>query len=122
MAWRDTPPTKRLQNLPSLAQNTQDNKFWHAQLITQEMGKPATEAVAEIAKCAWGCEYYAENTARFLADKSRETDEQQNLIVYQPIGIVMASCRGTFRTGTFSDLLYLHWLRLMPAFLSMPAM
>jgi succinate-semialdehyde dehydrogenase / glutarate-semialdehyde dehydrogenase len=59
-------------------------------LMTLEMGKPVEAAVAEVAKCATACRYYADNAARFLADESAPSAEGQARIVYQPIGVVLA--------------------------------
>lgn len=35
--------------------------------MAEEMGKPIRDGIAEIQKCAGGCDYYAENAERFLA-------------------------------------------------------
>ncbi len=59
-------------------------------LMTIEMGKPIDAAVAEVAKCASACRYYADNAARFLADESAPSAEGQARIVYQPLGVVLA--------------------------------
>ncbi|HHQ41893.1 MAG TPA: NAD-dependent succinate-semialdehyde dehydrogenase, partial [Chromatiales bacterium] len=48
------------------------------------------EARAEIDKCAWGCEWYADNAARFLADEPVETDAARSFVAYQPLGTVLA--------------------------------
>jgi len=61
-----------------------------AKLITLEMGKPLREAEAEVEKCAWVCEYYAKNTAKFLADEIIESDASKSYVSYQPLGIVLA--------------------------------
>jgi succinate-semialdehyde dehydrogenase/glutarate-semialdehyde dehydrogenase len=55
-----------------------------------EMGKPLKEGVAEIEKCAWVCDYYAENGAAFLKDFPVETDAETSYVSYQPIGTVLA--------------------------------
>src|SRR5882672_4865543 len=62
----------------------------YGRLITIEMGKPIAEAKAEIEKCAWGCEHYAENAARYLADEVIDTNAQRSLVSFQPLGIVLA--------------------------------
>ena len=59
-------------------------------LMTLEMGKTFSSAVAEAAKCATACQYYAENAAKFVADEVIETSATKSYIHYQPVGIVLA--------------------------------
>jgi len=59
-------------------------------LMTTEMGKTLKSAVAEAAKCALVCRYYAENAERFLADEIVETPAKKSFIRYQPLGVVLA--------------------------------
>ena len=66
------------------------NKEEYAGLITLEMGKIIREARGEIDKCAWVCDYYAENAARFLADEMLESDASRSLVAYLPLGTVLA--------------------------------
>jgi len=58
-------------------------------LMTLEMGKTLKSAVAEAAKCAWVCRYYAENGEKFLADEVVETPAKKSVIKYQPLGVVL---------------------------------
>jgi succinate-semialdehyde dehydrogenase/glutarate-semialdehyde dehydrogenase len=58
--------------------------------MTLEMGKPLKAAVAEAAKCATACRYYAENAERFMADEIVETLARKSFVRYQPIGPVLA--------------------------------
>jgi succinate-semialdehyde dehydrogenase/glutarate-semialdehyde dehydrogenase len=62
----------------------------YAGIITREMGKPVTEARAEIEKCAWLCEYYAQEGPGFLADELIESDASCSLVAWQPLGTVLA--------------------------------
>ena len=59
-------------------------------LMTTEMGKTLKSAVAEAAKCALVCKYYAEHAERFLADEVVETPAKKSVIKYQPLGVVLA--------------------------------
>src|SRR5436853_31174 len=61
-----------------------------AKLITSEMGKVTKEAIAEIEKCAWGCNFYAEHAEQFLQDEIIETNYKKSFVVFQPIGAVLA--------------------------------
>jgi succinate-semialdehyde dehydrogenase/glutarate-semialdehyde dehydrogenase len=61
-----------------------------AELMTLEMGKPIKEARAEVEKCAWVCEYYANEAEGFLADVPRESDHSGAWTVFQPLGVVLA--------------------------------
>jgi succinate-semialdehyde dehydrogenase/glutarate-semialdehyde dehydrogenase len=59
-------------------------------LMTLEMGKPYKAAVAEAAKCATACRYYAEHAEKFLADEVVETGAKKSFIRYFPIGPILA--------------------------------
>ncbi len=59
-------------------------------LITMEMGKPVKAAVAEVAKCASTCRYYAEHAEGYLADEHVKTEAQETFIRYEPMGTILA--------------------------------
>ncbi len=61
-----------------------------ARLMAREMGKPLTEGVAEAEKCAWVCEYYAENAKGFLQQQPVESDASSSYVCFEPLGVVLA--------------------------------
>ncbi|MFW5820158.1 MAG: NAD-dependent succinate-semialdehyde dehydrogenase [Bacteroidota bacterium] len=61
-----------------------------AGLMTDEMGKVISESRAEVKKCAWVCEYYAENAEKFLSSRMIETDAKKSYVKYEPIGTILA--------------------------------
>jgi acyl-CoA reductase-like NAD-dependent aldehyde dehydrogenase len=89
-SWRDTPMAERAVRMHLLATVLRDRKDRYARLITTEMGKPITEALAEIEKCAWNCDFYADHAAEYLADESIETTARASYVAYEPLGIVLA--------------------------------
>ena len=62
----------------------------YAVLMAQEMGKPIRDGRAEAEKCAWACEYYAENAAAFLQPEVIPTDASKSFVTFQPLGVVLA--------------------------------
>ena len=67
--WARLSIDDRISVFIGIAKSLLDSSAEHAKIITAEMGKPIAEATAEIEKCAWLCEYYAENSMEFLKDK-----------------------------------------------------
>ncbi|MBL1276180.1 MAG: NAD-dependent succinate-semialdehyde dehydrogenase [Ectothiorhodospiraceae bacterium] len=88
--WAATPLPERCRLLNRLAEVIRGQQESLAQLVSLEMGKLIAESRAEVEKCALGCEFYAAQAATFLADERVETDARKSLVVYQPIGTVLA--------------------------------
>jgi succinate-semialdehyde dehydrogenase/glutarate-semialdehyde dehydrogenase len=59
-------------------------------VMTEEMGKTLSSAVAEAQKCASVCRYYAEHAERILADEVIPTDAEASFVRYLPLGPVLA--------------------------------
>ena len=90
LSWRKTSFGERSGKMLSAAKVLRNRKFEFAHLMTREMGKPIVQAEAEIEKCAWVCEYYAENAEKFLADEVIATDATKSFVAFQPLGVVLA--------------------------------
>lgn len=58
-------------------------------LMALEMGKPLAQGRSEVEKCAWVCEYYADNAQGFLDPQPVETDASQSFVAFQPLGVVL---------------------------------
>jgi succinate-semialdehyde dehydrogenase/glutarate-semialdehyde dehydrogenase len=54
------------------------------------------QAEAEVDKCAWLCEYYAEHAEAFLAEQRRETDASHSYVGFDPLGPVLAVMPSNF--------------------------
>ncbi len=88
--WKESEFHFRQQCLQKLVQILRAEQSYLANLITEEMGKPITESFAEIEKCAWVCEYYAEHGASFLQDKTIQTEFSHSFVSYEPLGTILA--------------------------------
>lgn len=89
-AWRLDPVEDRVQILRNTAKVLRENKTEYARLITLEMGKPVTEAEAEIDKCAATADYYAEHAPAFLAPETIDSSAAESGVVFEPLGVVLA--------------------------------
>jgi acyl-CoA reductase-like NAD-dependent aldehyde dehydrogenase len=88
--WRDTSFAERGALLSGLADYLREHKTELARRATLEMGKPIAEAEAEIVKCAWNCDYYAEHGERFLANEPIESSASESYVAFRPLGVVLA--------------------------------
>ncbi len=88
--WRRTSFEERAALMRSAASYLREHKERLAGLTTAEMGKPIVEAEAEIEKCAWTADFYAEHAARFLADEQVTTNARESFVAFEPLGTVLA--------------------------------
>ena len=88
--WRASAFEQRARLMTKAAKELRDNVDSYANIITLEMGKPVKESRGEIEKCAWVCDFYAENAATFLADERLESDAGKSFVAYIPLGTVLA--------------------------------
>lgn len=88
--WRITEFPVRAEKLAKLAKILEAEKEDLARLITTEMGKPLSQSISEIEKCAWVCKYYAENGQRFLQEEVISTDARRSYVHFEPLGTVVA--------------------------------
>jgi succinate-semialdehyde dehydrogenase / glutarate-semialdehyde dehydrogenase len=88
--WRKRSLAERSKPLREAARLLRDKKTAYARVMALEMGKPVVQGEGEAEKCAWVCEYYAENSERILSEQTRETDATHSYIRFDPLGPVLA--------------------------------
>ncbi|WP_131783065.1 NAD-dependent succinate-semialdehyde dehydrogenase [Legionella gresilensis] len=88
--WRQVPFSKRSLLMTNLINLLQAKKETLSNLITQEMGKPICQSQAEIEKCAWVCQYYAEHAEEFLKPRIVQTEMTKTFVAHEPIGVILA--------------------------------
>jgi succinate-semialdehyde dehydrogenase/glutarate-semialdehyde dehydrogenase len=89
--WSARTVQDRCGHLERAADLLRERTDEYARLMTTEMGKPIEQARAEVEKCAWVCEYYAERADEQLADEVIGTGaDAHSLVSYEPLGPVLA--------------------------------
>lgn len=86
--WAARPVLRRCERLAALGDVLRRRREEAARTISREMGKRIVEARGEIDKCAWVCDYYAEQAPRMLADIGIDSDAGYSAAVHQPLGTV----------------------------------
>ena len=89
-SWSEKTFEERAEVFKKIAQLLRSKKESLAALITNEMGKVTKEAIAEVEKCAAGCEYFAENSEQLLKDQLVESSYKKSFVAFQPIGALLA--------------------------------
>ncbi|MGA2823127.1 MAG: NAD-dependent succinate-semialdehyde dehydrogenase [Bacteroidales bacterium] len=90
LTWKETSFEHRSGLFRNVARILRERKEIYARLMTEEMGKIIRESSAEIMKCANACDYYADHAAELLEDQVIPSDASRSLIVFQPLGIILA--------------------------------
>jgi succinate-semialdehyde dehydrogenase / glutarate-semialdehyde dehydrogenase len=88
--WSRTGFKERARLMRVGAQILRESKEEWARLMAEEMGKPVTQGRAEAEKCAWACEYFADNAEKFLAPQDIPTGTGRSYVAFQPMGVILA--------------------------------
>ncbi len=89
-SWRKVPFVERARLMTRVADLLRDRAGDYGRLMTAEVGKPIAASEAEVDKCAWVCDFYAEHAEQLLAQETVATDAARSGIRYDPIGPVLA--------------------------------
>ena len=90
LEWKETSFVHRAELMKNAAKVLRQNSEEYSALMTMEMGKPIAQSRAEVEKCAWVCDYYAENAEKFLTDELIKTEATKSFVTYQPLGVILA--------------------------------
>jgi len=88
--WRKVPFKKKAELMKKAGNILREDAREYGKLMALEMGKPIKDGISEANKCAWVCDYYAENAEKFLQDEVIKTDASKSYVSYQPLGVVLA--------------------------------
>lgn len=87
--WRTWSYADRGRVLHAVAAALRDESDRLAPLMTEEMGKPISEARGEVEKAAWCSEHYAEHAESYLAPIELGSDATRSYVQHLPIGPVL---------------------------------
>lgn len=89
LSWKKASVQERAGFLRAISRSLRDQQKTFAQTITREMGKPIGQSLAEIEKCAWLSDHFAENSGKFLKEEMVETDALKSYVALEPLGIIL---------------------------------
>ncbi|MGC1380888.1 MAG: aldehyde dehydrogenase family protein, partial [Candidatus Baltobacteraceae bacterium] len=88
--WSETSFEQRAAMLRAIAARLRTERDQLAAAAVREMGKPIRQARAEIEKCAWSLEYFAEHGPQMLAPQQTPTNASQSYVAFRPLGVLLA--------------------------------
>src|SRR5919205_2682266 len=86
--WKKIEIAERAEYMRRLGRVMRKNRDNYAKLVTEEMGKPIRQSLAEIEKCAWVCDYYSEHAESFLRDELIPTEFRKSFVSFEPLGVI----------------------------------
>ena len=89
-SWRHEGFAERARCMEKAAQVLRSRRDEFAALMTEEMGKPVSDGLAEVDKCAAACSHFAASAARYLAREEVAIEIAKAFVTFQPLGVVLA--------------------------------
>lgn len=87
--WRTSGFEERRNCMKRLGERLREQSAEHGRLITLEMGKPLKQAMAEVNKCAWVCDYFADHAEEFLRPEESSIDGAKGVVRFEPLGVIL---------------------------------
>jgi len=88
--WRRASFDDRAAVIRKAAEILRARKGEFARLMTDEMGKTITDGRAEVEKCAFHCDWFADHAEEYLRHEPADIGGGEAFITFSPIGIVLA--------------------------------
>ncbi len=88
--WGSNDIRSRSAMMTKVAERLRQDARDYARLITEEMGKPIDQSLAEVEKCAGVCDHYAENAVKYLARENIDAGGRESYVAFNPLGVVLA--------------------------------
>jgi succinate-semialdehyde dehydrogenase/glutarate-semialdehyde dehydrogenase len=89
-SWRRTSFADRSRVLHRSAEILRQRKDELARLMTEEMGKTVDDGRAEVEKCAFHCDWFADHAHEYLARESVDIGGDEAFVTYNPLGVILA--------------------------------
>ncbi|MGE5565274.1 MAG: NAD-dependent succinate-semialdehyde dehydrogenase [Parcubacteria group bacterium] len=89
-SWRQTSFAHRAALMRKAAAVLRARKDEFAALMTDEMGKLLADGRAEIEKCAFNCDWFADHAERYLAPEPVDLGAGETFVAFNPLGVVLA--------------------------------
>ena len=89
LSWKKASVQERAGYLRAVSKALREQQRNFAETITREMGKPIGQSLAEVEKCAWLSDHFAENAGRFLQDEMVATDALKSYVALEPLGVIL---------------------------------
>lgn len=87
--WKRQNLDSKKKLMTKLATVLEENAEKWGEIMTLEMGKPISQSIAEIKKCAWVCRFYAENAAHQLSPQIIATDATKSFVSHEALGVIL---------------------------------
>eukprot|EP00929_Paragymnodinium_shiwhaense_P020559 TRINITY_DN13668_c0_g1_i2.p1 TRINITY_DN13668_c0_g1~~TRINITY_DN13668_c0_g1_i2.p1 ORF type:complete len:487 (+),score=131.16 TRINITY_DN13668_c0_g1_i2:85-1545(+) len=90
--WKRVSPKDRVATLAAVAEKLRAKAPEAARLMNQEMGKPISQGEAEVNKCAYLVDWYAEHAPAMMEDTPHPPlpGFQKAYVTYRPLGVIIS--------------------------------
>jgi succinate-semialdehyde dehydrogenase / glutarate-semialdehyde dehydrogenase len=90
LKWRRTSFAERSAIIHKAAEILRARRDEFARLMTDEMGKTLDEGRAEVEKCAFHCDWFADHAQAYLAEQPVDIGSGETFVTFNPLGVVLA--------------------------------